>query len=172
MAVAGFCSQCGENVFLDAQWGCSRGHPWSAISGWYDTETGVAIAPPWAQPATPQQVAAAAQPESPSAPVAPPIPAPEPQIAPPPDPAVTLRRLIRTRLEELNLTVSEQDGVYSASRGEEYECVVGVDGHNGRVVLWERLRAGRDPGVREAVRTLAGANWTVRVVLKRDGVTG
>ena len=168
MPVAGFCSQCGENVFLDARWGCSRGHPWTAISGWYDTDTGTPIAPPWSQPAAPQ-------PSAPQVPAAPQLPVPEapaPEPAPPPDPSVTLRRLIRSRLEELNLKVAEVDGVYVASRADEYECAVGVDGRNGRVLLWERLRSGRDPGVRDAVRTLAGTSWIVKIVLRRDGVTG
>jgi hypothetical protein len=85
---------------------------------------------------------------------------------------VQLRRLIRDRLEDLGLKVTEKKGVYSASRGEEYECVVAVDGTNGRVVLWEQLRDGRDPGVRDAVRALASTSWAVKLVLRRDGVTG
>ncbi len=85
---------------------------------------------------------------------------------------MTLRQLIRSRLEGLNLAITEKDGVYSASRGDEYECSVAVDGTNGRIVLWERLRTGRDPGVRDAVRALAGTNWAVRIVLKRDDATG
>ncbi len=164
MAVAGFCGQCRENVYLDAQWGCPRGHGWNAISGWYDTDTLAPITPPWLQPA----VAAPAQ-QPPAAPVP---AAPVPQPAPPPDPAVIMRRLIRNRLEELNLKVAEEKGVYSASRSDEYECAVAVDGTGGRVLLWERLRSGRDPGVRDAVRALAGTDWAVKVVLKQDDVAG
>ncbi|MRS12527.1 MAG: hypothetical protein EG823_05570 [Actinobacteria bacterium] len=83
-----------------------------------------------------------------------------------------LRRMIRDRLEDSGLKVIENKGVYSASRGKEYECSVAVDGHNGRVLLWERLREGHDPGVRDAVRALAGANWTVKVVLRQEDVKG
>ncbi len=160
MAIAGFCSQCGENAYLDANWSCPRGHGWNAVSGWYDTDTGQQVTPPWLQ-----QTAA---PVAPAAPVTEPVPEP----APAPDPAVTLRRLIRDRLESLNLAITEADGVYSASRGDEYECTVAVDGTNGRILLWERLRAGRDPGVRDAVRALAGSNWAVRIALRRSDVAG
>ena len=141
-------------MYLDANWSCPRGHGWNAVSGWYNTDTGQQVTPPWLQQA------AAPQPE----------PVPEP--APAPDPAVTLRQLIRGRLESLNLAITEKDGVYSANRGDEYECSVAVDGTNGRIVLWERLRTGRDPGVRDAVRALAGTSWAVRIVLKRDDVAG
>lgn len=183
MAIAGFCSQCGANVYLDANWGCTRGHAWNAISGWYDTDTGVAVTPPWLQPAAPQAAAASSAPAqladhpqwaANSTPA--PTPAfhaePAPAPAPPPDPAVQLRKLLRDRLEHLNLAVTEHGGVYSASRGDEYECAVAVDGTNGRVVFWEQLRAGRDPGVRDAVRAIAGVNWTVKMALRRDGVAG
>lgn len=174
-------------MYLDANWGCTRGHAWNAISGWYDTDTGAAITPPWLQqaapqqpvyapPATPQQPAYAppdAPSAMPSAVVSEPTPAPEPIApAPPPDPAVQLRRLIRDRLEDLGLKVTEKKGVYSASHGKAYECAVAVDGTNGRVVLWELLHEGRDPGVRDAVRALAGTGWAVKIVLRRDAVTG
>lgn len=182
MPIAGFCSQCGENAYLDANWSCPRGHGWSAVSGWYDTTTGQPVTPPWlaaqATPAAPTAPAAPAavttEAPTPAATTpAPAIPAPAPVApAPPPDPAVQLRRLIRDRMEDLGLKVTEKKGVYSGSRGKDYECAVAVDGTNGRVLLWERLRQGNDPGVRDAVRTLAGGNWTVKMVLKREGVTG
>ncbi|MBN1193147.1 MAG: hypothetical protein JXA36_05615 [Coriobacteriia bacterium] len=168
MAIAGYCRQCGQNVYLDDKWGCPHGHSWEAISGWYDTDTRNPITPPWMQGAASPQPAPQAGPPTP--PVEPAPIAAQPEAAPPPDPAVALRRLIRNRLEELNLKVTEKKGVYSASRGKEYEVAVAVDGVNGRVLLWERLRSGRDPGVRDAVRTLAGANWTVKIVLKREAV--
>jgi hypothetical protein len=75
-------------------------------------------------------------------------------------------------MEDLGLKVAEKKGVYAASRGKDYECTVAVDGHNGRVLLWERLRDGRDPGVRDAVRALAGENWTVKIVLRQEDVKG
>ena len=183
MAIAGFCNQCGANVYLDANWSCPRGHGWNAISGWYDTDTGQQVTPPWLQQAAAPQQPTYTPPATPVAPqqpayVAPaavpaaPLPEPVPEPAPAPDPAVTLRQLIRGRLEGLNLAITEKDGVYSASRGDEYECSVAVDGTNGRIVLWERLRTGRDPGVRDAVRALAGTSWAVKIVLKRDDVAG
>lgn len=52
MAAAGWCRVCGANVWLNDQWGCANGHPWSEIANWYDTETGTAISPPWAQSAS------------------------------------------------------------------------------------------------------------------------
>lgn len=163
MPVAGFCSQCGENVYLDANWSCPRAHGWNAVSGWYDPTTGQQITPPWMPQA-----------EAPIAPVpvpAAPVPAPV-TPAPPPDPAVQLRRMIRDRLEDLGLKVTEKKGVYSANRGKEYECSAAVDGTNGRVLFWERLREGHDPGVRDAVRTLAGENWSLKVVLRQEDVKG
>lgn len=180
MPVAGFCSQCGENAYLDANWSCPRGHGWNAVSGWYDTATGQPVTPPWlsaqtaaAAPAAPVAAATSASMAPASVAPAPAAPAPTPVApAPPPDPAVQLRRLIRDRMEDLGLKVAEKKGVYSGSRGKDYECAVAVDGTNGRVLLWERLREGHDPGVRDAVRTLAGGNWTVKIVLRREGVTG
>ncbi|MRS12235.1 MAG: hypothetical protein EG823_04080, partial [Actinobacteria bacterium] len=58
MAVAGFCSQCGQNVFLDDKWSCPKGHGWNAVTSWYDTTTGQPVAPPWQAP----QAATAAAP--------------------------------------------------------------------------------------------------------------
>lgn len=40
MAVAGFCRQCNQNVWCDAQGNCTNGHPVSEVSNWYDPETG------------------------------------------------------------------------------------------------------------------------------------
>jgi len=153
MATAGYCHQCGAYVYLDEQWSCPNGHGWNAVSGWYDADTREPVTPPWVGQRSDQTQPA---PESPS----------------PPDPAVVLRGLIRECLEELNLAVVESDDVYSASRGEEYECAVAVDGANGRVRLWERLRTGRDPGVRDALRAIGGANWALKIVLRRGDVAG
>lgn len=155
MAIAGFCNQCGANVHLDARWGCTRGHAWNAISDWYDTTAGQRVTPPWLTRPAPPTTAA-----------------PPTVAAPLPDPAVRLRGLVRGELERLNLMVVERDGVCAASRGSEYECAVIVDAPHGRIVFWEQLRAGRDPGVRDALRGLAGGSWTVKTVLRREGVTG
>ncbi len=40
MAIAGFCRQCGQNVWCDAQGNCANGHPVSEVSNWYDPDTG------------------------------------------------------------------------------------------------------------------------------------
>lgn len=40
MAIAGFCRQCGQNVWCDAQGNCTNGHPVAEVSNWYDPETG------------------------------------------------------------------------------------------------------------------------------------
>ena len=180
MATAGYCSQCGAYVYLNEQWGCPQGHAWNAVSEWYDSETRMPITPPWLQAQQPVAAPAAQQAAAEAPAVARPapeaaIPATEPAVpapapAPPPDPAVTLRQMLRARLQELNLTIAEEDGVLAVRRGDEYEAALAVDGHNGRILLWERLSAGRDPGVRDMVRALAGANWSVKVMLRRDGV--
>lgn len=47
MAKAGFCSECGENVFLTDVGGCSKGHPASSVSGVYEPPVSTsATAPP------------------------------------------------------------------------------------------------------------------------------
>lgn len=40
MAIAGFCRQCNQNVWCDAQGNCTSGHPVSEVSNWYDPDTG------------------------------------------------------------------------------------------------------------------------------------
>lgn len=40
MAIAGFCRQCNQNVWCDAQGNCANGHPVSEVSNWYDPDTG------------------------------------------------------------------------------------------------------------------------------------
>ena len=49
MAVAGFCRSCGQYVWLNDQWGCVNGHPWTEISNWYDPAQGVPVTPYWLQ---------------------------------------------------------------------------------------------------------------------------
>lgn len=163
MAIAGYCSHCGDNVYLTDQWGCPRGHPWNVISGWYDTDTGQPVTPYWLQqaaaPAAPAPVASAPVPE----------PAPEPE--PVRDPAEVLRESLAAHIRALNLPVSETDGVLSVARGEEYSAAIRVDGAAARIVLWEQLRSGHDPGVRDAARSLASNGWTLKLVLRRDAVT-
>ena len=56
MAIAGFCRQCNQNVWCDAQGNCTNGHPVSEVSNWYDPDTGQRfdfVAPPSAPPAAP-----------------------------------------------------------------------------------------------------------------------
>jgi hypothetical protein len=93
MALAGYCRQCAQYVYLTEQWGCVNGHAWNEISGWYDAQTGTPVTPPWMQaaaPAAPAPMPAAAPQPSPE-PVAAPLPAPvvasTPIPAPEPEPA-------------------------------------------------------------------------------------
>jgi len=79
MAIAGRCRLCGQNVWLNDQWGCVNGHPWTEITDWYDPAAGTAVTPYWlAQPPAPgpveapARVAAPVEPARPEAPVAPP----------------------------------------------------------------------------------------------------
>ncbi len=65
MAVAGFCKQCGSNVYLDERWCCVNGHAWTEIADWYDPQTGAAVTPYWLQAPSaqaPPAAPAAAQP--------------------------------------------------------------------------------------------------------------
>ena len=59
MARAGYCSDCGRNVFLDDGWACENGHAWSRISDWYDTETGEKLTPYWLEGTATEAVAPA-----------------------------------------------------------------------------------------------------------------
>lgn len=49
MALAGFCGQCGQNVYLNEQWGCVNGHAWNQVRDWYDPDTGAPVTPYWLQ---------------------------------------------------------------------------------------------------------------------------
>lgn len=95
MSVAGLCRVCGQYVWLNEQWGCVNGHPWSEISNWYDPQTGAKVTPYWLQqvapapesvtPATPaaeQTTTPAPDPEPAPAPVPAPVPAPAPAPTP------------------------------------------------------------------------------------------
>ena len=89
MALAGFCRQCGQYVYVTEQWACINGHAWNEISGWYDTETGAPVTPPWMQPAAPMAAAVPAAVAVPAPVAAAPAPAPvvaEPVVAPAPGP--------------------------------------------------------------------------------------
>ena len=88
MALAGYCRGCGQYVWLNEQWGCVNGHPWTEISNWYDPQNGTPVTPYWLQPAAssgaPAPMATPPQP----APTAEPMPAPAPMpVAPAPEPA-------------------------------------------------------------------------------------
>lgn len=116
MALAGYCRQCTQYVYLNDQWGCVNGHPYTDISAWYDPETGSPVQPFWLQAspapapavvAAPAEVAAAipaatvriavaapapepiavAEPEPVVVPLPEPLPAPAPAPAPTPAPA-------------------------------------------------------------------------------------
>jgi len=91
MALAGYCRGCGQYVWLNEQWGCVNGHPWTEISNWYDPQNGTPVTPYWLQPAAssgaPLPMATPPQP----APTAEPMPAPAPMpVAPAPEPAAVV----------------------------------------------------------------------------------
>jgi len=44
---AGWCRQCGANVYLTPVWGCPQGHGWDQIERWYDPATGQPMKPYW-----------------------------------------------------------------------------------------------------------------------------
>jgi hypothetical protein len=75
MALAGYCRQCAQYVYLTEQWACVNGHAWNEISGWYDPQTGTPVTPPWMQAAP----AAAA----PAEPIVEAAPAPVPAVVAP-----------------------------------------------------------------------------------------
>jgi hypothetical protein len=85
VAIAGFCRVCGQYVWLNDQWGCVNGHPWSEISNWYDPVTGTPVTPYWLQPAP--AAPASIEPAATPAPVVAPQPASAPEPAPTPAPA-------------------------------------------------------------------------------------
>ncbi len=73
MAIAGYCAICKQYVYLNDQWGCVNGHPWTEISQWYDPDTGQPITPYWLSSTTePEQETGVeeADPPSPSEPPA------------------------------------------------------------------------------------------------------
>ncbi len=93
MAVAGWCRQCGQHVWLNDQWGCANGHAWTEISGWYDTDTGAPVTPYWLQQQPSAEPSAPVQPPAPAAtaPVQPPAPEVQPVVPPQADPAAPVR---------------------------------------------------------------------------------
>lgn len=70
MAKAGYCSECGENVWLDADGGCEAGHGPECVTDVYDAPDGedLRAGAPDAAPEMPEEPAA---PESPEEPVVP-----------------------------------------------------------------------------------------------------
>ena len=55
MARAGYCRECGENVWVGADGACLKaGHPAASISAVYDADASLVDAPPAAQPAQPR----------------------------------------------------------------------------------------------------------------------
>ncbi|NTW28162.1 MAG: hypothetical protein HGA39_02205 [Coriobacteriia bacterium] len=46
MAIAAWCAECGQYVWLGESGGCANGHPASACSKWYDPATGQPVDPP------------------------------------------------------------------------------------------------------------------------------
>jgi|GEM_PF-3886850 len=190
MALAGFCRSCQQNVFLDNQWGCVNGHDWMQIEGWYDSDTGQPFTPDWiAQALAEDTPAAAAEPVDPPQPEPQPmpepaepqpepmlepepVPEPDPDPAPQVDPVDAMRGVLSDRLSAINLTAAEEDGVLAVSRAEEYQAAVAIK-ESGEIVLWERLRSGRDPGARDLIRAVAAeGGWRVRIVLRLENVTG
>lgn len=71
MPTAGFCSDCGANVWLDERWSCPSGHGWDKTSGWYDPDTGAAVTPPWVSAPAPAEPASAEPAPAPAADAAP-----------------------------------------------------------------------------------------------------
>jgi hypothetical protein len=44
--IAGYCHECGDWVYVTADWSCPKGHSAVIVNGWYDTESGESVAPP------------------------------------------------------------------------------------------------------------------------------
>jgi len=81
VAVAGWCRQCGQYVWLNEQWGCVNGHAWNELSAWYDPETGQPVTPYWLQAEAAPETAPAPAPAPEPAPAS--APAAAPEAAPP-----------------------------------------------------------------------------------------
>ena len=119
MALAGYCRGCGQYVWLNEQWGCVNGHPWTEISNWYDPQNGTPATPYWLQPAAssgaplpvasppgPVPVSPTPVPPAPAAPAAPLVPAaPAPAApAPPADRIALLADVLATLGQYPNYT--------------------------------------------------------------------
>lgn len=53
MPKAGFCHDCNAYVWLDEGWQCPQGHSRERVNGWYDSDTGQPLTPPWVAPPAP-----------------------------------------------------------------------------------------------------------------------
>ena len=119
MALAGYCRGCGQYVWLNEQWGCVNGHPWTEISNWYDPQNGTPATPYWLQPAAssgaplpvasppgPVPVSPTPVPPAPAAPAAPLVPAAPaaPAPAPPADRIALLADVLATLGQYPNYT--------------------------------------------------------------------
>ncbi|MDA3937467.1 MAG: hypothetical protein PF636_11560 [Actinomycetota bacterium] len=170
MTLAGHCKICQQNVFLDDSWGCVNGHDWTQIEGWYDADTGQPFVPEWAVQVTQDPPPPVSTPVPQAVPAPEPEPVPEPE--PPVDPVEAMRGVLMDRLAAINLTIANDDGVLSVSRGDDYSAAIAVQ-ESGEILLWERLVTGVDPGARDLVRAVASeGGWRVRVALRRENVMG
>ena len=52
MPNVGYCHECGQWVYVLADWGCPAGHPASRVNGWYNSDSGQPLAPPPVRPAS------------------------------------------------------------------------------------------------------------------------
>lgn len=124
MAVAGFCKQCGSNVYLDDRWCCVSGHPWTEIVDWYDPQTGMAVTPYWLQPASVQAPPVAPPAEQlASAPQPPAAPEPQPEEAPAPVSADTASGTRDALLTDLMATFAQYPG-YRLAYGTDTDVLI------------------------------------------------
>jgi hypothetical protein len=48
--IAGYCHECGDWVYVTADWSCPKGHSAVVVNGWYDTGSGAHVTPPVTAP--------------------------------------------------------------------------------------------------------------------------
>ena len=120
MALAGFCRGCGQYVWLNEQWGCVNGHPWTEIGNWYDAATGTPVTPYWLQPTPIAVTEPAPTPVPIPAPIPEPSPAPAPASAPAPAPAPSDRL---TLLADVLATLGQYPA-YAAQYGTDTDIVL------------------------------------------------
>lgn len=114
MSVAGYCSVCGQYVYLDDRWGCVNGHPWNEIRNWYDPQTGVPVTPYWLQGG-----------ESPEPEPGPePQPEPEPSVVPETVPPAAPEAGTRLALLADTLALLSQYPNYHAQYGTDTDMVI------------------------------------------------